>query len=60
MLALAGIMAAGIGTWDAARGAARDQQDLDVLRVPDAPPDAIWIDSLDLSKMVQRRQTKRR
>jgi alpha-galactosidase len=44
---------------DAARVAARGQQDLDVLRAQDAPPNAIWIDSLDLSKMVQRRQTPR-
>jgi len=59
MLTLAGLMAAGVGTWDAVRGGARDQQDLDVLRGQDAPPNAIWIDSLDLSKMVQRRQTPR-
>ncbi len=30
-----------------------------MLRGTDAPPNAIWIDSLDLSKMVQRRQTPR-
>lgn len=59
MLAVAGLMAAGVGTWDAVRGAARDRQDLDMLRGQDAPPNAIWIDSLDLSKMVQRRQTPR-
>ena len=35
------------------------QQELEVLRGADAPPNAIWIDSLDLSKMVQRRQTPR-
>ena len=39
--------------------AARAQQDLELLRGADAPPNAIWIDSLDLSKMVQRRQTPR-
>ena len=30
-----------------------------MLRGANAPPSAIWIDSLDLSKMVQRRQTPR-
>jgi alpha-galactosidase len=30
-----------------------------VLTAVDAPPNAIWIDSLDLSKMVQRRETPR-
>ena len=39
--------------------ATQDQKDLEMLRGTDAPPNAIWIDSLDLSKMVQRRQTPR-
>ena len=30
-----------------------------VLRATDAPPNAIWMDSLDLGKMVQRRETPR-
>jgi beta-galactosidase len=30
-----------------------------MLRGTEAPPDAIWIDSLDLSKMVRRRQRPR-
>jgi alpha-galactosidase len=34
-------------------------QQLDALRATEAPPNAIWIDSLDLTKMVQRRQTPR-
>src|SRR5262245_47477282 len=34
-------------------------QDDAALRATDAPPNAIWIDSLDLTKMVQRRQTPR-
>jgi alpha-galactosidase len=49
-----------------AAGAARgpeapltSQQEIDLLRGTDAPPNAIWLDSLDLSKMVQRRQTPR-
>ena len=35
------------------------QQEMELLRGADAPPNAIWIDSLDLSKMIQRRQTPR-
>jgi alpha-galactosidase len=31
----------------------------DVLTATEAPPNAIWLDSLDLTKMVQRRQTPR-
>jgi alpha-galactosidase len=54
-LCLAGLAVAGVSVV----GAARDQQDLLILRGQDAPPNAIWIDSLDLSKMVQRRQTPR-
>ena len=34
-------------------------QDLEVLRGADPPLNAIWLDSLDLSKMVQRRGTPR-
>ena len=34
-------------------------QDAAVLAGADAPPNAIWLDSLDLTKMVQRRQTPR-
>ena len=41
---------------DASRQA---RQDLEMLRGADAPPNAIWIDSLDLSKMVQRRTRRR-
>ena len=48
-----------LGATTAAMSAAREQQELDMLRGTDAPPNAIWIDSLDLSKMVQRRQTPR-
>ncbi len=40
-------------------GPAIDQQDMDMLRAVEAPPNAIWIDTLELSKMVQRRQTPR-
>jgi alpha-galactosidase len=40
-------------------GAPASQQEIDLLRGSDAPPNAIWLDSLDLSKMVQRRQTPR-
>jgi alpha-galactosidase len=40
-------------------GAREEQQEMEMLRGADAPPNAIWIDSLDLSKMVQRRQTPR-
>jgi len=39
--------------------AAQQQQVLEALRATEAPPNAIWIDSLDLTKMVQRRQTPR-
>jgi alpha-galactosidase len=39
---------------------ARQQPDLQaVMAAEAAPPNAIWLDSLDLSKMVQRRQTPR-
>jgi len=34
-------------------------QEADLLRASDPPPNAIWVDSLDLRKMVQRRQTPR-
>jgi alpha-galactosidase len=34
-------------------------QELDMLRGAEAPPNAIWIDSLDLSKMVSRRTPAR-
>ncbi|HEX5216265.1 MAG TPA: NPCBM/NEW2 domain-containing protein [Vicinamibacterales bacterium] len=34
-------------------------QELDAMRAADAPPNAIWLDSLDLTKMVQRRGTPR-
>src|SRR5262245_13961867 len=54
-----GILALIGATTAAAVSAARDQQDLEMLRAAEAPPNAIWIDSLDLSKMVQRRQTPR-
>jgi alpha-galactosidase len=40
-------------------GNPRTAQDQDFLRGTDAPPNAIWLDSLDLTKMVQRRQTPR-
>ena len=57
--AIAGACLAGL-LWAAAALPLRgEQQDLDLLRGTDAPPNAIWIDSLDLSKMVQRRQTPR-
>jgi alpha-galactosidase len=32
---------------------------MEELRATDAPPNAVWLDSLDLTKMVQRRQTPR-
>jgi hypothetical protein len=54
-----GILALIGATTVAAVRPARDQQDLEMLRAGEAPPNAIWIDSLDLSKMVQRRQTPR-
>jgi hypothetical protein len=56
ILCLSGGLAAG---GSGVLGAARAQQELDILRGADAPPNAIWIDSLDLSRMVQRRQTPR-
>lgn len=34
-------------------------QEADLLRASDPPPNAIWVDSLDLRKMVQRQQTPR-
>jgi alpha-galactosidase len=34
-------------------------QETEALRAVDPPPNAIWVDSLDLRKMVQRRQTPR-
>jgi alpha-galactosidase len=40
-------------------GTLQNAQDQDVLRGTDAPANAIWLDSLDLTKMVQRRQTPR-
>jgi alpha-galactosidase len=55
----AGILGLATATTVAAIGAAREQQELELLRGTEAPPNAIWIDSLDLSKMVQRRQTPR-
>lgn len=53
--AIVGLFALG----NAAVEARRDQQELEMLRGEMAPPNAVWIDSLDLSKMVQRRQTPR-
>ena len=55
------VLAAAIAVVAAFRPGAAEptQQEIDVLRGADAPPNAIWIDSLDLSKMVQRRQTPR-
>jgi alpha-galactosidase len=53
--ALAAVITAAVVGLDAARQA----QEIEILRGADAPPNAIWIDSLDLSKMVQRRQTPR-
>ena len=41
------------------KAARASQQEIELLRGADAPPNAIWLDSLDLSKMVQRRQTPR-
>lgn len=54
-LALTAVIAATASAVDAERQA----QELEMLRGATAPPNAIWIDSLDLSKMVQRRQTPR-
>src|SRR4051812_1101602 len=34
-------------------------QDASALRGADAPPNAVWLDGLDLTKMVQRRGTPR-
>ena len=39
--------------------ARRQAQELEVMRGADAPANAIWLDSLDLTKMVQRRGTPR-
>ena len=47
------------GTALGPEAARASQQEIDLLRGTDAPPNAIWLDSLDLSKMVQRRQTPR-
>jgi alpha-galactosidase len=51
--------AATLGMATASSQRAVSQQEMELLRGADAPPNAIWIDSLDLSKMVQRRQTPR-
>jgi len=48
-----GVLMAGTSSWT--RGTLDAQQE--ALRAEEAPPNAIWIDSLDLTKMVQRRQT---
>jgi alpha-galactosidase len=55
------VLGAVVGFWPfEGRTALRtDPQELEMLRGANAPPNAIWIDSLDLSKMVQRRQTPR-
>src|ERR1051326_7461182 len=34
-------------------------QEAGLLRASNAPPNVVWLDSLDLTKMVQRRQTPR-
>src|SRR5262245_34328411 len=39
--------------------ALRQAQELEIMRGADAPANAIWLDSLDLGKMVQRRGTPR-
>src|SRR6187402_2075848 len=55
VLGLAGILVLGA----ALPVETRQDQALDLLRTSEAPANAIWIDSLDLTKMVQRRQTPR-
>jgi alpha-galactosidase len=52
-------LGAAVAAASAGLDAARQAQELEMLRGATAPPNAIWIDSLDLSKMVQRRQTPR-
>jgi alpha-galactosidase len=61
MRTLVGALALGATIAGTAAGldARRQAQELEMLRGATAPPGAIWIDSLDLSKMVQRRQTPR-
>lgn len=44
---------------DSTEKAQAQAQESDAMRAVDAPPNAIWLDSLDLTKMVQRRQTPR-
>jgi alpha-galactosidase len=59
-LAIASLSAATIAvTMFSPRAISVTQQEMDLLHGAEAPPNAIWIDSLDLSKMVQRRQTPR-
>jgi alpha-galactosidase len=41
------------------RNAVIQAQEADALRGADAPPNAVWLDGLDLRKMVQRRQQPR-
>lgn len=56
----AGLLAAAVFGFATATGASSvSQQELDMLRGADAPPNAMWIDSLDLSKMVSRRTPAR-
>ena len=45
-------------TWLSTSGHSQAQE-ADTLRASDPPPNAIWVDSLDLTKMVQRRGTPR-
>jgi hypothetical protein len=57
--AIALVFVAAVATSGAILDATRQAQDSDAMRAVDAPPNAVWLDSLDLTKMVQRRQTPR-
>src|SRR3972149_5013011 len=58
------LLALGLATLIAASSvaltdAARQRGIQEALRGMDAPPNPVWLDSLDVTKMVQRRQTPR-
>lgn len=55
---VAGVCAVVLVTTDlAGSGQPRRAAIIETLRASEAPPNAIWLDSLDLTRMVQRRQT---
>jgi alpha-galactosidase len=59
LVVMAAGMAAAIAGLHADRAQDSQARLLEQLRAADAPAGAMWIDSLDLSRMVQRRQTPR-